>query len=93
MLTRCSTSSATACSLSGVRAYWKRLGDEFAPQADAVITVTPRLASALHERHRPRQLPAVLYNTCPFRPALPKTGKQARLPILSHTHDGVRDVL
>jgi glycosyltransferase involved in cell wall biosynthesis len=58
-----------------VRAYWRRMGDLFAAQADGVSTVTPRIASELRARHALAKLPTVLYNACPYREARGKTGR------------------
>jgi glycosyltransferase involved in cell wall biosynthesis len=57
-----------------VRRYWRRVGDEFVPQADAVATVTPRIAHALRVRHGLDFTPTVLYNACTYRSQRGKTG-------------------
>src|SRR5438445_409080 len=53
---------------AAARRYWRRLGDQLLPRADAVLTVTPRIAHELQRRHRLPKPPTVIYNACPRSP-------------------------
>jgi len=58
-----------------VRLYWRRVGDEFVPKADATLTVSERLADHLKARHHLGVRPAVVHNACPYEADLRSSGK------------------
>jgi starch synthase len=68
---------------AGARRYWRELGDELVPRADAVFTVTPAIADELRKRHRLPTAPTVLYNACPHLPRATRSGLLRRLYGLS----------
>ena len=48
------------------RRYWRSVEDTFLPRCDGVMTVTPRIAEELKQRHDLGEVPTVLLNSCPY---------------------------